>query len=162
MHESAAEQIQQSIRNLQSKDHGVRESAARDLCELGSAAQPAIPALLNALLAEPDACPWVGTAIFEIGTDATHVDALRMGLRHPNTDVRFWAARGLVKCGPGAEPAIPELIGALQDPHIPVRGSASWALKEIGKPAVLALCEAARNHESSPRGVAVGTLWARA
>jgi HEAT repeat protein len=158
MDEPAADQIQECIRQLQSEDQGVRESAAGVLCKLGSAAQPAIPALLNALLAEPGACPMIGGAIFWIGTGATHVEALRAGLRHPNTHVRFWAARGLVKCGPDAETAIPELIGALRDPHIPVGDSANWALNEIGKPAVLALCEAARNYEPSLRAVAVRSL----
>ena len=139
--------IEASIHDLTSRDHSVREAAAKMLFDRKSEAQRAVPPLLATLLEETDACPWVGTALVAIITDAEVSDAVLEGLRSAllvsNSQVRFWAARALVKLGPAAQPAIPELIRLIVDREYPVRDSAVWALASIGEASIAPLSEAA-------------------
>lgn len=150
--------IESLIRDLTSPEQAVREAAAKSLSDLGQAGRQAVPALIDALLAEPSACPWVGTAICALGPRVTDVAALRAALRSANSHARFWAARALVKLGPDSEPATPDLIHALTDASSPVADSAAWALGAIGEPSLGPLREAAANGDGFLRRKALLTL----
>ncbi len=141
----AADRIERLICDLKSPDHAVREAAAKSLSQLGPEARAAVPALIDALISEPSECPSIGRAICTLVTGVAVVNALRTALRNPNSHVRFWASRAIVLLGPGAEPAIPELIEALTDTASPVSDTAAWALGSIGEPSIAPLCEAATN-----------------
>lgn len=153
-----AASVSENIQKLGSEDSADRESAAEALYRLGPAANVAIPALLNALIAEPNACPWVGTAIVELRPTKDDIPKLRIALRSPNSHVRFWAARACVKLGKAARPLIDELIGLLCDPHNPVSDSACWALGSIGSQSIPKLIQAAVGEDGELRGKAVLAL----
>jgi len=59
------------------------------------------------------------------------VAALTNCLRHSNDDVRVEAARALGGLGAEAHPAVPSLVGALNDPVVLVRDAATNALGKI-------------------------------
>lgn len=150
--------LQQYIDDLESPDASTREAAAHVIHDLGDAAREAAPALYAAILREPDACPWVGTALSRIGSLAPNLNALESALRSDNSHVRFWAARTAVRLGPDAEPLIPVLIPLLCDSHHPVSDSACWALGTIGVPAISPLIDAARDSDANLRGRAALAL----
>lgn len=139
------------IRALQSSDSETRESAAHALSDLGVAARPAVPSLFDAILREPGACPWVGTALTQLGPLAPDTKSLALALRNKNSHVRFWAARTVVNLGPMAETLISDLIGILCDQHHPVTDSAIWALGAIGPAAITPLIAATRSHDPELR-----------
>ncbi|MDX1929432.1 MAG: HEAT repeat domain-containing protein [Pirellulaceae bacterium] len=152
------DQIQHLIKDLESSDPATREAAAHTLHDLGDDARLALPALFSAILREPDACPWVGTALARLGHLAPDIDALSSALRSENSHVRFWAARIAVNLGPDAEPLIPDLISLLCDTHHPVTDSVAWALGSIGHAAILPLVSAARSDDAQLRARAVLAL----
>ena len=152
------DQIQQLIDDLKFSDPARREAAAHALHDLGDGARLAVPALFDAILREPDACPWVGTAFTRLGHLAPDIDALASALHSENSHVRFWAARTAVKLGPVAEPLIPDLISLLCDTHQPVTDSVVWALGSIGHAAITPLITAARADDAQLRARAVLTL----
>ena len=150
--------LQQYIDDLESSDASTREAAAHAMYDLGDAARDAAPAIYAALLREPDACPWVGTALTRIGPLEPDLDALKTLLSSSNSHARFWAARTAVKLGPDSEPLIPTLIRLLCDSHHPVSDSACWALGTIGAAAISPLIDATQASNPELRGRAVLAL----
>lgn len=146
------------IQNLESRDGSTREAAAQALYNLGPRARPSVPALLDALLSEPDNCPWVGTAIVELQPTVSDIPKLRDALHSANQHVRFWAARAIVKLGPEGFPLVPDLIGLLCDPNDPVTDSVAWALGSIGREAVMPLIDAANADDSQLQSRAILAL----
>ncbi len=130
------DKISSLINDLKSEEQDTREAAARSLYELGLDAKSSIPALVDALLCESDACPWIGTAITEIGPDIEQLPKLQEALKHSNPNVRFWAARAAVKLGPSGEPLIEDLLLLLLDENHPVADSVLWALASIGEASI--------------------------
>lgn len=139
------DQLQAYIDNLQSADPEIREGAARALHDFGKVARPAVSALLKALTTEPDACPWIGTAIIELGPSESDINEIRSALKSDNSHTRFWAARASVKLGPDGESLVPDLILLLCDENLPVRDSVVWALGSIGQAAIPSLIAAAKD-----------------
>ena len=150
--------LQHLISNLRSSDAAAREVAARALHDFGVEAKPAVQALFEAILLEPDACPWVGTALTQLGPLAPDMKSLALALRNKNSHVRFWAARTAVNLGPTAEPVIPDLIALLPDPHHPIKDSVVWALGAIGRAAITPLIAAAHCNDPELRARAVLAL----
>ena len=154
--EDVTASISANVRKLECEDSAERESAGEALYHL--AATGAMPSLLNALIAETDACPWIGTAIVEIGPSKDDIPKLRVALRSPNSHVRFWAARACVKLGTSARPLIGDLIRLLNDSHHPVSDSACWALGSIGARSIPKLIEVATGDDAEMRGRAILAL----
>ena len=152
------DELQHLISDLRSSDSATRELAARALHEIGAEAKPAVQSLFDAILREPDACPWVGTALTQLGPLAPDMKSLALALRHKNSHVRFWAARTAVKLGPTAEPLIPDLIALLCDTHYPVTDSVVWALGAVGRSAIAPLIAAACGNDADLRARAVLAL----
>jgi HEAT repeat protein len=67
----------------------------------------------------------------------TTVLVLIEGLRNPDIRLRRAAAAGLVRFGPDARPALPELRRALSDPDQDLRIAAAEAILAIERPARL-------------------------
>ena len=125
---------------LQETDDSVRASAAFALADMGKAAQEALPALTRA--AAKDSDEWVrrhateglgliGQQVSEDADLSEIVQVLATGLRDDHYSVRDNAARALAKLGTRAEPAIPALVGQLEDENRYVRFHAALALKQI-------------------------------
>jgi HEAT repeat protein len=146
------------LKQLREGDAAQRESAAKGLFDLGAESREAVPALLDALISEVDACPWLGTAIVELGPTADDTPKLREALYSNNSHVRFWAARATVNLGIAAFTLTRELIGLLCDQHSPVVDSVIWALGSIGAKAIPSLVEAAKSPNSQLRAQAVLAL----
>ncbi|ELP31403.1 hypothetical protein RBSWK_04673 [Rhodopirellula baltica SWK14] len=70
------------------------------------------------------------------------VDSLIAKLKSDSVTDRMTAARDLVKHGPNAAAAIPQLIASLADPNGPVTDSVMWALGAIGQAAIQPLATA--------------------
>lgn len=153
-----SEFIATQIELIRSIDRATRESAAQALYNFGAAAKSAVPVLWEALLAEPGACPWVGTLLVELGPSEEDIPKLRAALNSSNSHVRFWAARAAVKLGLKAQPLIPELIDLLCDSHHTVVDSVMWALGTIGTQSIPALIEAAKSTSAELRSKAVLAL----
>lgn len=152
------DELQHLISALRSSDAATREAAAHALHDLGAVAKSAVPSLFDAILREPGACPWVGTALTQLGPLAPDMKSLAFALRSKNSHVRFWAARTAVKLGPTAEPVIPDLIALLCDQHHPVTDSVVWALGTIGPTAIPPLIAAARGYDPEVRARAILAL----
>jgi hypothetical protein len=71
---------------------------------------------------------------------------------------RTGAARALHLIGPAAQAAVPDLIGALEDPAFEVRWAAARALSQMGPAAVTALIHTASNTNATIRHTAVYAL----
>lgn len=118
--------------------------AALVLCEMGTAASAAIPALLDRLEHEvthrPSRTPPSSAlALGRLGPDA--VPGLIRLLEHTNTGVRISAAMALASHGPLAHLAVPSLQELLADPDSEMQIVALNALGAIGHPARPALPE---------------------
>ncbi len=151
-------QLDVHLQDLESMDSSRRETAAKALFDLGAEARSAVPALLDALIAEPDACSWVGTAVVELRPTASDIPKLRAGLSSANDSVRFWTARAIVTLGPDAAPLTADLIRVLVDPNFPVTDSVLWALGTIGAASIQPLIEAATGADPKLRCMAVCAL----
>lgn len=152
------DELQHLISDLRSSDAATREVAAQALHDFGAEAKPAVQSLFDAILQEPDACPWVGAALTQLGPLAPDMKSLALALQSKNPHVRFWAARTAVKLGPEAEPLIPDLIALLCDPNHSVIDSVVWALGAIGRSAITPLIAASRCNDPELRARAVLAL----
>ncbi len=103
---------------LEQEDAFVRKWAAISLALVGSAAQEAIPALLQSVSAkEIDVAQAARVALSEIGApDAQQLPSLLRTLQDPRESVRCEAALSIGKMGYAAKEAVPLLIGFVQRP----------------------------------------------
>lgn len=150
LHESAAEFAPAIIEHLSDSRDLYR--TIQTLGEIGPPAEAAIPKLsviLDEELKNTDRFsknaslkPCVMTALENIKQTAVTTEVLRKALKHPVSDVRYFAAHTLGKGGAAATPAIPELKALLNDherPHLymypygdDVAASSALALKSLG------------------------------
>jgi HEAT repeat protein len=121
-------------------DPNQRLHAAMVLGLMGDAAQPAVPALVEALRdRSAQVRRMVTAALNEIGPAArTAVPALVTALRDRCDTVRCRAAMELAGLGPGARAAVPALSAALKDVDAVVCRWAAFALGEVGPKAASA------------------------
>jgi HEAT repeats len=119
-------------RSLKDPGNEVRDEACSALARMGSAAEPALPALRDAL--RDGRSPFVVLfAIEGIAEESdTAVPVLAAALTHDDERLRVRAAMALGRLGPRAAPAVPALIGALKDPDERVRDCAAEVLRETG------------------------------
>ena len=130
-----------ALRVGQDPDARVRQAAARSLEREGEASRAAIPTLLVALKDSDEEVRYSAADALtsnapelakRAGADAARVPALARRLQtHPFAFGRQSAAQELSKLGVQAEPAVPALLSALNDPDGDVRESAAKALKVI-------------------------------
>lgn len=118
--------------------------AGAGLRNMGPAAEPAIPALLDAVVREPvhrpDRTPAsTAMALAAIGPPA--LPGLLTLLDHENLDVRFSAANAIRVLGPAAPEAVPGLLRLLAEPSAEAKTLACDTLGAIGPAAVAALPE---------------------
>jgi HEAT repeat protein len=141
---------------LESEDNARRQSAAEQLSQLGSDAQPAAVALVNALASgavdDEATREWVVAALEDLGPPSTD-DVARLAalLSHRSLDAAYWAATLLGRLQAEAAPAVGALAEALSGhAELSVRQRAAWALGQIGAtagPAQGALEEAAASSD---------------
>lgn len=128
---------------LGNADSRVRIAAAQMLAEIGAAAKPAVPSLLNQALHDP--VLYAGTtaagALGKIDLSAARqvMTANLAALQDADVQRRRTACAMLGSLGPVAKPAVPALNLALDDEHETVRMHAVGALGEIGIPAALVI-----------------------
>ena len=133
-----AEQTRQTLEGLLTS-RKARGAAAGYLGELGAAAKPSVPALLNASQANLEA--WVemydraqcAKAILRIqGKSAEAFQILEEAItKEKNHWIRGTVASEIGKLGAPARPLIPALRKALNDPHREVRHEARLALERL-------------------------------
>jgi HEAT repeat protein len=135
--------IARSVELLKDDDVAVRIAAARQLGELGRSAEPALPALLEALADDKE------HTLYVFGDDRA------------TTPVRLAVAEALAMINPaGVEAAIPVLIALLghhdaYDPNYDsTQSAAEGLLSTIGVPAVPALRKALRGKNPEIRDIA--------
>jgi HEAT repeat protein len=146
---------------LGGEDGVLRRDAARCLGQMGPAARPAVPALVEALRDADDVTRvLVAEVLGRIGPGAAAaVPALAEALREPDDPISRTAAGALEQIGPVSVPA---LLGALHDQDSGVRVRAARALGAIdhrSPAAVAALTEAIRDPEAGVRVRAAEALW---
>ena len=128
---------------LKDSDSNVRIAAAQMLAEIGPAAKPAVPNLLNQALHDPVlyASTTAAGALEKIDLSAARqvMTANLALLQDADVQRRRTACAMLGSLGPVAKPAIPALNVALDDAHETVRMHAVGALGEIGIPAALVI-----------------------
>jgi len=140
---------------LKHPDSKIRAAAAQMLADIGPAARPAVPELLNQALHDP--VLYAGTtaagALPKIDLAAARqvMAAYVPALHDADTDNRREACAMLGSLGPVAKPAVPALGAALDDPQETVRMHAVGALGEIGIPASVVIPTLAKAlHDPSP------------
>ncbi|MEK6408414.1 MAG: HEAT repeat domain-containing protein [Acidobacteriota bacterium] len=169
------------VEALKGENESVRTAAAKIIGEIGSKAEPAIPALVTALKGEDEsASSNAAQALSQIGPPA--VPALIEALKNPRDYVRRHAARALMTLAFNDEEAImrddlrrnrvralgkleatvvPALIEALKDSDAPVRKAAAGALgvmRPQTKDAADALIAALKDPDSATRSSASQAL----
>jgi HEAT repeat protein len=139
----------------------VRVAAAQALGQIGPAARPAVPALLNQALHDPIeySAGQAALALKTIDLAAARqvITAYLPALAEQDVHLRRNACSVLASLGPVAKPAVPALTHALNDSDEIVRARAVSALGEIGIPAkdvVPALATALHDNSSQVRHAA--------
>jgi HEAT repeat protein len=149
---SQSEEVDRLIKQLQSTNLEVRETAAFTLGQMRKDAIPAIPALIKALKKDPlEGGGSIVNALNEIGEPA--VAALLAALKDADPIVRWRAADGLSSMREDVtlkfkDQIVPALATALKDPDADVRSTTASALgrmKEIATPAVPGLVMALKD-----------------
>ncbi len=138
------------IKALQDKDEKLRTSSALVLGEIGNAALPALPALVNALGDSNEQVRlYAATALTKLGNPA--LKALRKALRAEDKQVRQNVIKALA--GFGAK-AVPAIVEGLKDAEPKVREVAVMSLGKLGDKAtssVPKLAEALFDDEETVR-----------
>lgn len=142
--------------SLTDTDPAVRVAAAQALAEIGPAAQPAVPDLLNQALHDPVlyTSTTAAGALVKIDLSAARrvMTAYLPALRDPDVQKRREACAILGSLGSVAKPAVPALSAALDDEQETVRMHAVGALGEIGIPAALVIPALVRAlHDKAPQ-----------
>jgi HEAT repeat protein len=129
-------EVRELIANLQNADSDVRRAAARELGELGTEAQPAVPALSKALRdRDTFVRRYAAEALGKIGPGAKPaIGELSLLLNDERREVQLAAIDALGQMGPAS---IQALISAVKDPnkHPAIRRKAAQGLGRIGLPA---------------------------
>ena len=117
--------------------HEYDESVCDVICELGPAAAPLLPHVIEALGTENWDLQWAAAdALGAIASaEPAVLLALQQALGHPSPIVRSATARALARVG---EPSIPLLVNLLQDPEDTRSAWAAYALGEMGPVATAA------------------------
>ncbi len=141
---------------LEDSDSKVRIGAAQMLAEIGPAATPAVPNLLNLALHDPVlyASTTAAGALSRIDLGAARqvMTANLAALQDPDVQNRRTACAILGSLGPVAKPAVPALNTALDDEEETIRMHAVGALGEIGIPAALVVPALTRAlHDKAPQ-----------
>jgi HEAT repeat protein len=137
------------IMELESPDPGKRAAAAQRLAGLAEDARLASVPLVRAVADQHEQVrEWATEALELIGAPpASEVGALTLLLSHGSSDVAYWAATLLGRCGEAAAPAAHDLAAVVgSDRDTAVRQRVAWALGRIGhasQPVLEALARAA-------------------
>jgi HEAT repeat protein len=138
----------------------VRWRAASLLGEVGPEARTAVPALIEALQdGDPHVRTVAATSLAAVAPGDPETVTAFTGLLHGPD--RLVAVRALARCGAAAAPAVPDVIGLLQDAEPNVRWNAARTLGLIGPPAraaVPALVATLKDHEAFVREHAAEAL----
>jgi HEAT repeat protein len=119
------------VRGLRAPALPMRRVAATRLGQLGARAEPALPALLEAIEDPDDHVSWgAEQAITAIGTPA--VPGLVAKLKSKNQQIRIRVLRCLFDLKERAKEAVPALIEAFQDKDEAISHRAASALGSIG------------------------------
>ena len=150
------------IEDLQSEDRQAQQLATAHLKEIGLAAKPAVPLLVELAtsaggsLVQSEAAGALQTIDL---TAARQVMTYHLPkLQDPDARVRREAASLVGALGPVAKPAVSSLLRTLKDPEVVVRDQAVRALGAIGLPAdevSHALTEALRDPDWTVRYAAI-------
>jgi hypothetical protein len=127
---AVADDVAALVKLTRDPDPDVRTAALVGLARFGTAAQSAIPAVLNAAT-RGDVEPRVAAikALPALNSDAERtVPVLIAGLQHSDLRLRRVAAAGLIRFGPDAKPALPELRKATTSPDPELRLNAAEAI----------------------------------
>ncbi len=140
-----------------------RAEAARRLAHLGPAAQPAIPALAEALKDEAEYARLGAAEAFAILGKPDEAVPVLIDLLRNGRELRMreYAASALGQIGPAAEAAVPALASALDTRDEDRREAAAEALGNIGpaaREAVPALSIALRNRKAGLKRTAPGLV----
>jgi len=127
--------ISELIASLRSEHEPQRQSAAERLAQLGSEAQPAALALVEACEAEDETTrEFCVSALEDLGPPPVgDLQRLAALLAHRSLDIAYWAATLLGRLQSQAAPAV-EPLGRALDEHaaMAVRQRVAWALGQIG------------------------------
>lgn len=145
------------------EDEEVRAAAARALAAAGTSAEPALPALFDALADTREGVRWAAAqSLWALGAArAENVRRLAPVLASPDPYVRGFAAFTLGEIGPAAAEAVPALVAALEREEAYGRGGAALALAKMGPyagHAVAALVRALQGPDPRRRWNAARTL----
>jgi HEAT repeat protein len=149
---------------LKHKDQAVRVATAAALADLGPRASAALPILVQ-ILRRDDVYVVRQVAAYSLGAivpgaerppvgPKEAVQVLATTLKNDASKVvQEWCIRSLLKFGPAARPALPELARAAQDGEMLVALRAADALARFGPAAVPVLCDALANPKCVCRAV---------
>jgi HEAT repeat protein len=157
---------QDYIAELSSNDVAAQAAAAEALARLGSAAQPAAVALVEACgSSDASVCQWANAALEELGPPSPNQIAPLIQLaRDQAGDTAYWAVTLLGRAGDAAPSAVAVLADLVRSaPELSLRERAAWALGKMGsiaQPAMPALREAAASDQPRLSRLAKGALEA--
>lgn len=133
---TASPDLNELIRNLESRKPAVRRTAADTLAAMGPEARSALPALRRALgTSDGVARVCIARAIARSEPrDRAATAALLAALRGADVEVRFLAAHALAAVSTDSATRVaPELTAALSDPQPEVRAAAASTLKSFAR-----------------------------
>ncbi len=122
-------------RQLSDVDVTVRREAARQLVRAGSAASPAVLALIQAVGdADEEVATQCSESLENLGPpSADDLTDMIVLLNHENSDCGYWVATLVGRLGVLGSPAVSELSSAVRShAALAVRERAAWALGKIG------------------------------
>ena len=143
----AAESVDTLVKALKSSDAAARDTAAKELGDMGAAAAPAVEPL-RACLKDPDASVRAHSAwaLGQIGkASMPAIEELAANLTDPNLHVRRAAIRALRQIKPGQDKVVPLMLKTLGDKEPAVVLMALHTLAEGGAAAVPAMIEALKD-----------------
>lgn len=133
--------------------------------EIGTAAEPAVPTLLNYFQSNSRLRAHALNALLDIGyTDDDFIHSIINYLHQPDVNLRLMAVDGLGSLGPAAAKAVPDLMNLLaqeKDQNIQMRSRTLNALLNIGytgKDLILILTDYLHSPDSKVRILSVETL----
>jgi len=155
----ASGDINQLIKDLKNSSPTVRMNAADALADMGPEAQPAVPALAEALVDKDGYVRnFAANALGQIGPGAIYaLPALIKAMKDKDPSVSQAAEQAIGTLGPAAKSAIPHLIKSLKKWESSVQESPSaYALISIGKASISSI---AKLLENSDKKVVLAGIW---